>query len=71
MSFLIKKNDQPPKKRKRQGKDRANKAKRSYDDVMVVGYHCKLFQDDVMARYIEEGKHLIPWMGDESILVDR
>lgn len=66
MSFLLQRDDKPPKKRKKY-----DGGKKSYDDIIAVGYQCKIFRDDVMASYIEEGKHLIPWMGDESILVDR
>eukprot|EP00794_Sanderia_malayensis_P013807 gene13807-15252_t len=42
-----------------------------YEDIIMIGYHSKLFRDDVMAKYIDEGKHLIPWMGDESLMIDR
>ncbi|XP_068190617.1 splicing factor, suppressor of white-apricot homolog isoform X2 [Antennarius striatus] len=42
-----------------------------YADLLVFGYACKLFPDDEKALYHEQGKHLIPWMGDKSILIDR
>lgn len=42
-----------------------------YADLLVFGYACKLFQDDERALYHEHGKHLIPWMGDKSIMIDR
>lgn len=66
--------DSPPYRisRKRKKPEPATKEENGkYEDITVVGYHCKLFRDDVMARYIDEGKHLIPWMGDETLLVDR
>ncbi|KAK5851858.1 hypothetical protein PBY51_023376 [Eleginops maclovinus] len=42
-----------------------------YADLLVFGYACKLFPDDERALYHEHGKHLIPWMGDKSIMIDR
>ena len=44
---------------------------KNFDDLLVVGYHSKLFRDDVMAQYIHDGRHLIPWMGNEKIMIDR
>ncbi|XP_069476177.1 splicing factor, suppressor of white-apricot homolog isoform X2 [Ambystoma mexicanum] len=40
-------------------------------ELLVFGYACKIFRDDEMARYQERGRHLIPWMGDSSTLIDR
>lgn len=42
-----------------------------YADLLVFGYACKLFRDDEKALYHEHGKHLIPWMGDKNIMIDR
>ena len=77
MSFLVKHEKRPSKRRKKhdsgfaQNSESKYRLNSSYDDVMVIGYHSKIFRDDVMAKYIEDGKHLIPWMGDESLLIDR
>lgn len=40
-------------------------------DLLVFGYACKVFRDDDKARDIDQGKHLIPWMGDNSLKIDR
>ncbi|XP_035383044.1 splicing factor, suppressor of white-apricot homolog isoform X2 [Electrophorus electricus] len=42
-----------------------------YAELLVFGYACKLFRDDERALYHEQGKHLIPWMGDKNIMIDR
>lgn len=42
-----------------------------YAELLVFGYSCKLFHDDEKALYHEQGHHLIPWMGDKSIMIDR
>lgn len=41
------------------------------EDLFVFGYACKLFRDDAKAKSIDEGKHLIPWMGDDRHMIDR
>lgn len=43
----------------------------SHDDLLIFGYSCKLFRDDEKAMYVDKGKHLIPWMGDNNLMVDR
>lgn len=42
-----------------------------YAELLVFGYACKMFRDDERAIYHDQGKHLIPWMGDKSIMIDR
>ncbi|XP_054279710.1 protein suppressor of white apricot isoform X2 [Macrosteles quadrilineatus] len=40
-------------------------------DLLVFGYACKVFRDDEKALEMDQGKHLIPWMGDETLKIDR
>ena len=40
-------------------------------DLYVFGYQCKLFRDNERALFIDRGKHLIPWMGNDSLMIDR
>uniref|UniRef100_A0A1B0D972 SURP motif domain-containing protein n=1 Tax=Phlebotomus papatasi TaxID=29031 RepID=A0A1B0D972_PHLPP len=41
------------------------------EELLVFGYQCHLFRDDEKAQFIDQGKHLIPWMNDNSIKIDR
>lgn len=41
------------------------------EELLVFGYACKLFRDDDRALYIDSGKHLIPWMADDALKIDR
>jgi hypothetical protein len=41
------------------------------DELIVFGYSCKLFRDDFSAKAIERGQSLIPWNGDENVMIDR
>ena len=45
--------------------------KRADDELLVFGYSCKQFLGDEKFLFIDQGKHLIPWMGDESLKIDR
>lgn len=54
--------DKPPKE---------DSASSKYAELLVFGYACKVFRDDERAMYHEQGKHLIPWMGDNKLMIDR
>ena len=41
------------------------------ENLLVFGYACNVYFDEEKAAYFDEGKHLIPWMGDESLMIDR
>ena len=41
------------------------------EQLLVFGYACKLFRDDTKALLESSGQLLIPWMGDNSLMVDR
>nr|SVE74237.1 EOG090X07RL [Daphnia barbata] len=45
--------------------------KDKFEDLLVFGYACKFFRDDERALEIDQGKLLIPWMGDDTIKIDR
>ena len=41
------------------------------ENICVTGYASKLFRDDAKALSLHRGEHLIPWQGDESLMIDR
>ncbi len=41
------------------------------EDLLMFGYACKLYRDDTKAILENSGQLLIPWMGDNSLMVDR
>ena len=40
-------------------------------DLTLVGYSSNLYRDDMTAMKLESKSHLIPWNGDETLLIDR
>lgn len=49
----------------------SEETKDKFEDLLVFGYACKVFRDDEKATDIDDGKFLIPWMADKSIMIDR
>ena len=58
---------QPPNIRKVGNKDKRERE----ESLLVFGYACNVYCDPEKAVYFDEGRHLIPWMGDESLKIDR
>ena len=52
-------------------KEQAPSKPEEEEDLLVFGYACKLYRDDVKASLESSGQLLIPWMGDSSLMVDR
>ncbi|XP_066546222.1 splicing factor, suppressor of white-apricot homolog isoform X3 [Amia ocellicauda] len=57
------------KKEHKASKEESDSSK--YAELLVFGYACKVFRDDERAHFHEQGTHLIPWMGDKNIMIDR
>ena len=55
---------------RKRNNDELDKAK-NIDSLLVFGYQSKVFRDDEKAMFIDRGQHLIPWMGDNSVMIDR
>lgn len=51
--------------------EKLQEEKEKYEDLLVFGYQCKMFRDDEKAQMIEAGHFLVPWNGDEKLLIDR
>ena len=52
-------------------KKNKDKVETDFSSLLVFGYGCKIFRDDQRALSVEAGDHLIPWMGDPSLRIDR
>lgn len=52
-------------------RNKAEAAAAAERELIVFGYGAKLFRDDATAAAVEEGRTLVAWRGDASLLVDR
>lgn len=50
---------------------KTNQAAANFDSLLIIGYQSKIFHDDERALFIDQGRHLIGWMGNESLKIDR
>lgn len=60
-----------PRRRVRARRPTSDDADRLTAELSVVGYSCTLFRDDAAALRIDREEHMIPWMGDSTLIVDR
>lgn len=51
--------------------DGSSEEPKDEEQLLVFGYACKLFRDDARTLLESSGQLLIPWMGDNSLMVDR
>ena len=51
--------------------DKSNDLNEGKEDLLIFGYSCTVFHDEEKAMYIDQGKHLIPWMGNQNLMIDR
>jgi len=59
------------------GRGKGNQGKSSsssnnkHEELLVFGYECKFFRDDIVATDVNNGRTLIPWMGNNDLMIDR
>ena len=53
------------------GKDRKDRGSSRAEQILAFGYSCKLFDDERSARFLDQGKNLVPSSGDNDLLIDR
>lgn len=46
-------------------------ASQTFQDISVFAYSSKIYRDDFTALKIESKEYLIPWNGDQSLLIDK
>ncbi|XP_021374796.1 splicing factor, suppressor of white-apricot homolog isoform X1 [Mizuhopecten yessoensis] len=54
-----------------QANEEENRQSKAQEELFVFGYACKVFRDDEKASFVDQEKHLIPWMSDDRVLIDR
>lgn len=58
-------------KRKRLEREKEEEEEKELALLAVVGYGSKLFRDDETSKAVNDGKFLVPWMGDAKLMIDR
>lgn len=58
-------------KRKRIDREQREEEEKEKAALVVVGYESKMFRDPETAAAVNEGKFLVPWMGDKTLMIDR
>ncbi|XP_032239150.2 splicing factor, suppressor of white-apricot homolog [Nematostella vectensis] len=71
MAVFLRPNNKKALRKDLKGKQQHAVSGRKDDELFVFGYGCKLFEDFEKAEFMEQGKHLIEWPGDDSLLIDR
>lgn len=57
--------------RSRHYEQQQRQQQQEHNDLFVFGYSCKLYRDSEKFVVVSSGRNLIPWMGNDELLIDR
>lgn len=57
--------------RSRHYEQQQRQQQQEHNDLFVFGYSCKLYRDSEKFAVVSSGRNLIPWMGNDELLIDR